>query len=186
MNNTARFAAGITALISGSALLLAPLTASAQPNTEATTTRATTAAAIASDKVDVNAEVRCEHVTGEFVFSSLVFTSPTTAVGEGTATGDFAGTFHADYSNIRQPPGGPIKMDATHAITTPEGLLVTSDEILLIPQDEPGVVQANSRLHIVGETGQFEGATGRLHTSGTVNLDTLEGAIGFKGRICFA
>ena len=39
----------------------------------------------------------CEHVTGEFVFSSLVFTSPTTAVGDGNVTGDFPGTFHADY-----------------------------------------------------------------------------------------
>ena len=128
----------------------------------------------------------CEHVTGVFVFSSLVFTSTTTAVGEGTVTGDFPGTFHADYSNIQQGPGGPIKMDATHAITTPEGTLVTSDEILLIPQVEPGVARANSRLHIVGETGEFAGATGLLHTSGTVNLDTLEGAIGFKRKICFA
>ena len=128
----------------------------------------------------------CEHVTGEFVFSSFVFTSPTTAVGEGTATGDFPGTFHADYFNIQQGPGGPIKMDSTHAITTPEGTLVTSDEILLIPQVEPGVARANSRLHIVGETGEFAGATGLLHTSGTLNLGTLEGAIGFKGKICFA
>jgi hypothetical protein len=128
----------------------------------------------------------CEHVTGEFVFSSLVFTSPTTAVGDGTVTGDFPGTFHADYSNIQQGPGGPIKMDATHAITTDGGTLVTSDEILLIPQGEPGVARANSRLHIIGETGEFAGATGLLHTSGTVNLDTLEGAIGFKGKICFA
>ena len=128
----------------------------------------------------------CEHVTGEFVFRSFVFTSPTTAVGEGTATGDFPGTFHADYFNIQQGPGGPIKMDATHAITTDGGTLVTSDEILLIPQVEPGVARANSRLHIVGETGEFAGATGLLHTSGTVNLGTLEGAIGFKGKICFA
>ena len=97
----------------------------------------------------------CEHVTGEFVFSSFVFTSPTTAVGDGTATGDFPGTFHADYFNIQQGPGGPIKMDWTRAITTPSGTLVTSDEILLIPQVEPGVAGANSRLHIVGETGEF-------------------------------
>jgi hypothetical protein len=137
--------------------------------------------------VDVNADVRCEHVTGEFVFSSLEFTSETTAVGVGTQTGDFPGTFHADYSNIRQGPGGPIKMDATHTLTTSdEDTLVTSDEILLIPQAEPDVVRANSRLYIVGGTGEFAGATGLLHTSGTVNLDTLEGAIGFKGKICYA
>ena len=175
MNNTTRIAAGITTLISGSALLLAPLTASAQPQT-----------AVTHAYVDADAGARCEHVTGEFVFSSLTFTSPTTAVGEGTQTGDFPGTFHADYSNIQQPPGGPIKMDATHTLTTPDGTLVTSDEILLIPQAEPDVVQANSRLHIVGETGKFAGATGLLHTYGTVNLVTLEGAIGFKGKICYA
>jgi hypothetical protein len=169
MNNTARIAGAITTLICGSALALAPVTASAQPRTAVT-----------------HADVHCEHVTGEFVFSSLEFTSPTTAVGAGTATGAFPGTFRADYSNIQQPPGGPIKMDATHAIATPDGTLVTTDEILLIPQAEPGVVQANSRLHIVGGTETFEGATGLLHTSGTVNLGTLEGAIGFKGKICLA
>jgi hypothetical protein len=178
MNNTARIAAGITTLISGSALLLAPLTASAQTHT---------AVNDASVEVKADASARCEHVSGEFVFTSLVFTSETTAVGVGTQTGDFPGTFHADYSNIRQGPGGPIKMDATHAITTSEeDTLVTSDEILLLPQDEPGVVRANSRLYIVGGTGTFAGATGLLHTSGTVNMDTLEGAIGFKGRICYA
>jgi hypothetical protein len=128
----------------------------------------------------------CEHVTGEFVFSSLEFTSPTTAVGEGTATGDFPGTFDADYFNIRQGTGGPIKADASHAITTLEGILITSDKIRLIPQAEPGVVRANSQLRIVGETGKFAGTTGLLHTFGNVNLDTLEGAIGYKGKICFA
>lgn len=128
----------------------------------------------------------CERVSGEFVFSSLEFTSTTTAVGEGTATGDFAGTFHADYFNIRQGPGGPTKADASHAITTPEGILVTSDRIRLMPQAEPGVVRANSQLRIVGETGMFAGATGLLHTFGNVNLGTLEGAIGFKGKVCFA
>lgn len=144
-----------------------------------------TTAGIVGAANPAGARGNCENVTGEFVFSSLVFTSATTAVGEGTATGDFPGTFHADYFNIRQRPGGPFKMDASHAITTAEGILVTSDEIRLIPQAEPGVVRANSRLHIVGETGKFEGATGLLHTFGTVNLGTLEGAIGFKGKICF-
>jgi hypothetical protein len=55
-----------------------------------------------------------------------------------------------------------------------------------MPQAEPGVVRANSQLRIVGETGMFAGATGLLHTFGNVNLGTLEGAIGFHGKICFA
>jgi hypothetical protein len=127
----------------------------------------------------------CEHVTGKFAFTALTITPPT-AVGDGNVTGDFPGTFHADYFNIQQGPGGLLKADATHAITTDGGTLVTSDEIILIPQGEAGVHRANSRLHIVGRTGRFAGATGLLHTSGTVNLGTLEGAIGFKGKICFA
>ena len=55
-----------------------------------------------------------------------------------------------------------------------------------MPQDEPGVVRANSQLRIVGETGMFAGATGLLRTFGDVNLGTLEGAIGFNGKVCFA
>jgi Domain of unknown function (DUF4399) len=46
MNNTTRIAAGITTLISGSALLLAPLATSAQPPTTATTARAPTASCV--------------------------------------------------------------------------------------------------------------------------------------------
>ncbi len=102
-------------------------------------------------------------------------------------TGDFPGTFHADYFNIQQGPGGPIKMDATHAITTDRG---HTRHLRRDPPHPPRLSQASlepTRGSTSSEsTGKFAGATGLLHTSGTVNLGTLEGAIGFKGKICFA
>jgi hypothetical protein len=132
------------------------------------------------------AAANCEQFTGEFVFSSFFFTSATTAVGEGSVSGDISGTFHADYFDIVQHGEGAIEAHATHTITTAEGTLVTSDQIRLLPDREPGVVGPNSRLSVVAGTGRYESATGLLHTHGEVNLTTLDGAIGFKGQICLA
>jgi hypothetical protein len=71
------------------------------------------------------ADSKCEQVSGEFAFTSFAFTSATTAVGEGTVTGDLAGTFHADYFDIQQRGGGVIHMHGEHTIRTAAGTLVT-------------------------------------------------------------
>lgn len=132
----------------------------------------------------LHAKSNCSRVSGMFLFSSFTFTGPTTATAEATVTGDLAGTAHADYFNIEQAGDGAVHMDAVHIITTTGGTLVTSDRILLLPDNEPGWGRPNSQLRIVAGTGDYEDASGLLHTHGRVNLGTLEGSIDFKGRVC--
>ena len=126
----------------------------------------------------------CTHVAGALVFSSFTFTSPTTAHGEGTVHGDLSGTFVADYFDIQQRGGGVIQMHAHHTITRSSGTIITSDDILLLPDRDPTVALPNSRLHVTAGTGAYAGATGLLHTHGDVNLVTLDGSIDYKGQVC--
>lgn len=126
----------------------------------------------------------CKHVSGAFVFTRFQFTSQTTAVGDGTVQGDLAGAFHAEYFDIEQRGNGVIQMRAHHTITTSTGTIGTSDEILLLPDEDPAVARPNSRLHLIGGTGAYADATGLLHTHGRVNLATLAGSIEYKGRVC--
>jgi hypothetical protein len=139
----------------------------------------------------------CTPVVGEFAFSKFEFTGATTAVGEGTVVWTeggvtSAGTFAADYFNIVQKGNGVTQLNGAHTITLPGGVVLTSDEILLqqdrnsplaTPED-PVVMRANSRLYILGGEGEYEAATGLLHTHGAFNVSTLEGGIGFKGQVC--
>ena len=130
------------------------------------------------------AQTDCEHVSGAFVFTRFQFTSQTTAVGEGTLQGDLAGGFSAEYFDIEQRGNGAIHMRAHHTITRSTGTIRTSDEILLLPDQDPAVGRPNSRLHVIGGTGAYDGATGLLHTHGQLNLVTLAGSLQYKGQVC--
>jgi hypothetical protein len=132
----------------------------------------------------LSAQTGCQHISGAFVFTRFQFTSQTTAVGDGRVEGDLAGEFHAEYFDIEQRGAGVIKMRAHHTITSAAGMIRTSDEILLLPDQDPAVARPNSRLDVIGGTGVYAGATGLLHTHGRVDLATLGGAIEFKGQVC--
>ena len=119
----------------------------------------------------------CVELKGTFHFTVLTFGDEgTTARGEGIVQdGDeIIATFVADYV-LNARGNGVIQSTASHTITFLDGSgsISTSDEIRLLDG------RANSRLYIVSGTGEFEGATGLLHTHGTI----MEG-IGFKGQLC--
>ncbi|MCB0104595.1 MAG: hypothetical protein KDE53_01770 [Caldilineaceae bacterium] len=133
----------------------------------------------------------CTELSGAFAFTKFAFTSETTAVGEGTVTwtkGDESGvgTFSADYFNIVQRGQGIIQLNGAHSIALAENdLIQTNDEIHLQADAKiPTVMHANSRLYIVGGSGDSAGATGLLHTHGAFDTVTLEGSIAFKGQVC--
>jgi hypothetical protein len=129
----------------------------------------------------------CTQLSATFAFTLFQFTSQTTAIGVGTVSsnGQIIGSFSANYFNIEQKGNGIIQLNGQHAITLDGGTLLTFDDIHLQPDhDNPAVLQANSRLHIVDGTGAYAGATGVLHTHGAFNVVTLEGAIDFKGKVC--
>ena len=95
-----------------------------------------------------------------------------------------AGGFSAEYFDIEQRGNGAIHMRAHHTITRSTGTIRTSDEILLQPDQDPAVGRPNSRLHVIGGTGAYDGATGLLHTHGQLNLVTLAGSLQYKGQVC--
>jgi len=121
----------------------------------------------------------CVPLSGTFYFTSLVFGADDNgpmAHGEGIVKdGDVEiATFVADY-HLDQRGNGVTQTTASHTITFLDGSgsIVTSDEIRL--QDG----RASSRLYIIGGTGDYEGATGLVHTHGTI-----QDGIDFKGQIC--
>jgi hypothetical protein len=129
-------------------------------------------------------QTACAHVSGAFVFTRFQFTSQTTAVGEGAVQGDLSGGFSAQYFDIEQRGNGVIHMRAHHTITRSTGTITTSDEILLLPDQDPAVALPNSRLDVIGGTDAYDGATGLLHTHGQLNLVTLAGSLQYKGQVC--
>ncbi|PYP01288.1 MAG: hypothetical protein DMD57_14345 [Gemmatimonadetes bacterium] len=139
---------------------------------------------LAASAEQLAAPTACEHVSGAFVFTRFQFTSQTTAVGEGTMQGDLSGGFSAQYFDIEQRGNGVIAMRAHHTITRSIGTIRTSDEILLLPDQDPAVALPNSRLDVIGGTDAYDGATGLLHTHGQLNLATLAGSIQYKGQVC--
>jgi hypothetical protein len=145
------------------------------------------AAAVAASSLTASAKPankgQCTRAAGQFTFTSFGFTSATTAVGVGVVRGDVNGTFHAHYWDIQAGANGVIETHASHVLTTQRGTLVTLDEIRLLP-DTDGFVRPDSRLLVVGGTGRYKNTTGLLRTSGRVNLTTLEGSIGYEGKIC--
>ena len=142
------------------------------------------APALAASAEQIAAQIPCEQVSGAFVFTKFQFTSQTTAVGEGTLQGDLAGGFSAEYFDIEQRGNGAIHMRAHHTITRSTGTIRTSDEILLLPDQDPAVGRPNSRLDVIGGTGAYDRATGLLHTHGQLNLVTLAGSLQYKGQVC--
>ncbi|SRR6266516_29242 len=102
----------------------------------------------------------------------------------GTLQGDLSGGFSAEYFDIQQRGSGVIHMLAHHTITRSTGTIRTSDEILLLPDQDPAVGRPNSRLDVIGGTGAYDGATGVLHTHGQLNLATLAGSLQYRGEVC--
>ena len=139
---------------------------------------------LAASAEQLPAQTACGHVGGAFVFTRFQFTSQTTAIGEGTVEGDLSGGFSAQYYDIEQRGNGVIHMRAHHTITRSTGRIMTSDEILLLPDQDPAMGLPNSRLDVIGGTDAYDGATGLLHTHGQVNLVTLAGSIQYKGQVC--
>jgi hypothetical protein len=139
---------------------------------------------LAASAQQLAATPACEHVSGAFVFTTFQFTSQTTAVGAGTVQGDLSGGFSAEYFDIQPRGSGVIHMLAHHTITRSTGTIRTSDEILLLPDQDPAVGRPNSRLDVVGGTGAYDGATGLLHTHGQLNLATLAGSLQYRGEVC--
>lgn len=107
---------------------------------------------------------RCHPVEGSIIER---ITGPNTAAGK--ITGDVNGDVSIVITALQQLPGGEVKFQAQCTIATANGNLTTNDDARLSPIDAP-LYRVNNHLRASGGTGQYTGATGNLHTHGTVNF----------------
>jgi hypothetical protein len=114
----------------------------------------------------------------------------TSIQGAGTAqainAGQFAGqgnlrigqvwvaeTSLASIITLGPGPGHSLVGQTTHTIECGSlGSITTLDETSLTPVNDLGLFQLSINATIVGGTGQFAGASGRLHFNGFANLAT--------------
>ena len=122
---------------------------------------------------------RCHPVEGTIIER---ITGPNTAAGK--VTGDISGDVDIVITALQQLPGGLVKFQANCTMVTPQGTLTTNDNAVLSPIDAP-LYRVNNHLNVSGGTGEFAGATGNLHTHGTVNF--VPGGLvdlHYRGELC--
>ena len=120
----------------------------------------------------------CQNVSGTDVAQ---FTSPTTATG--TLSGDLTGTFDAVIDEIRPGDDGSLHLVAHRTITLEGGTITTSDHGVLSPVESP-LYRANGHYLILGGTGIYEGATGRIDIHGDVDLGSGAVNLTYHGHVC--
>lgn len=107
---------------------------------------------------------RCHPVQGGI---REIVVGPDTA--DGTISGDVSGTVGIKIVSLNQLPSGVVQFQARCTYHTSEGTFTTLDNADLSPI-EPPLYRVNNRLDVTGGTEGFAGATGNLHTHGTVNF----------------
>jgi hypothetical protein len=128
---------------------------------------------------DVASGPRCHAVQGSITER---ITGPNTAAG--TVTGDISGDVSIMITQLQQLPGGQVTFQGQCTMLTANGTLTTNDDAQLSPIDAP-LYRVNNHLHVSGGTGQYAGATGNLHTHGTVNF--VPGGLvdlRYSGEVC--
>jgi hypothetical protein len=109
-------------------------------------------------------------------------TGPNTAAGK--ITGDVSGDVSIVITAMQQLPGGEVRFQAQCTMVTSKGTLMTNDNAALSPIDAP-LYRVNNRLDVSGGTGDYTGASGNLHTHGTVNF--VPGGLvdlHYRGELC--
>lgn len=126
----------------------------------------------------------CQLVSGEI---EAQFVSDTEI--QGTISGSVNGDAFATILALVPHGDGGIGVEMTHTYVDKDasgnelGRIFTMDRGVLAPVDPPAY-RFNNQLVITGGAGTFDGASGRLHAHGSVNLGTGAIALSYQGRVC--
>jgi len=121
------------------------------------------------------------HISGQIIGPNPACNGALTEIG--TFTGQPGGTFVACVTNMQQRGDGALVFDLTHIYTTENGdTFNTSDHVVAGPINPP-VYRINNRASITGGTGLYEGASGFIHDSGTLNFAAGVVSVDYHGRI---
>ena len=109
----------------------------------------------------------------------------------GTASGDINGDINGPVSaaihRVDRSGAGALHVVMEHHYTNldPFGRIDTSDRAVLAPIDRAaGLYRMNNRLTVTGGAGIYAGASGHIHTHGTVNFETGAINLSLTGRVC--
>jgi hypothetical protein len=90
----------------------------------------------------------------------------------------------ASIVSLAPGAGHSLLAETTHTLTCGSlGTITTVDATTLTPVNDTGLYQLSIRARIVGGTGQFAGATGRLNFNGFANLATGQVTWMVEGQI---
>lgn len=141
--------------------------------------------AVASGAIDLGA-VRVSqnisgHISGQIIGPNQACNGALTEIG--TFTGQPGGTFVACVTNMQQRGDGALVFDLVHTYTTEAGdTFNTTDHVVAGPINPP-VYRINNLANITGGTGLYEGASGFIHDSGTLNFAAGVVSVDYHGRI---
>ena len=121
------------------------------------------------------------HISGQIIGPNPACNGALTEIG--TFTGQPGGTFVACVTNMQQRGDGALVFDLTHTYTTENGdTFNTTDHVVAGPINPP-VYRINNLADITGGTGLYEGASGFIHDSGTLNFAAGVVSVDYHGRI---
>ena len=104
--------------------------------------------------------------------------------------GDVQGTM---YSYVTSGPPAPVSatgrgatlITLRHVFTAAGGSFWSDDRAVCAPvPDAPGTCRLSDQITVVGGTGIFAGATGKLHNRGTLDFNAFRLTYQMTGRVC--
>jgi len=128
---------------------------------------------------------RCARVGGSIQTNLAVIDANTTL---GTATGDLKGAVAATILSVVPGDAGTTVFTVQHHFVTEAGdTIAVSVAKATAMMVAPGLFAIVSYpIRVVGGTGRFDGATGRLDSIGEVDLNVGHTGFRYSGTICFA
>ena len=109
----------------------------------------------------------------------------------GTATGDLRGALGVHVISVKTEQNGTIILHNHHHWVTEPGdtILFDNADATLFPTEVSGLYAASyiKGVTIIGGTGRFDGATGKLTaTFGAVDLTKGQVVLRYQGQVCIA
>jgi len=122
--------------------------------------------------------------------NATVVATLSAGTASGTISGDLNGPVFAAIDEVNQSGNSDtgvlhVRMEHHYTNLSPSGTIDTSDYAVVAPIDRgAGLYRMNNRLTVVGGDGIYTGATGYLHTHGTLDFGTGAINLSLTGRVC--
>lgn len=137
-----------------------------------------------SSSLRAESDKDCQHVGGVI---STNFLDPSTTFG--TATGDLGGAVGVSILSLRQNGDGTLTFHNQHHWVTISGdtVFIADEEATGFPTGIQGffAVSYGKGVSVIGGTGRFADATGRLLAFGAVDTGKGQVVLRYEGQVCF-